>query len=531
MDSMAQEELKRVAIIIGAGPAGLTAAYELLTKTNIKPIVLESDPTYVGGISKTVRHKGNRIDIGGHRFFSKSDTVMDWWLHILPLESNQVKQIAYQGNARTVSAGSGSQDNVMLVRQRLSRIYYDRKFFLYPITLSIDTVRKLGLLKMIKIGCSYLYRILFPRRPEKTLEDFFKNRFGDELYKTFFKSYTEKVWGKPCGELSADWGAQRVKGLSIMKALTEAILKPFRKHDIKQKGTETSLIEQFLYPKYGPGHLWETVAIRVKELGGEIKMGTQATGLVMREGMVVEVHTEHEGKTESLKADYVFSTTSIKDLAKALGSVMPTDVASIANALEFRDFITIGVLVKKDYIEKSVGSLDDTWIYVHDPTVLVGRIQVFNSWSPYMVADQDYYWLGLEYFCDEGDSLWNRTDAELGALAAKELEILGFIKNKTIKDTMVLREKKTYPVYAGAYAEFPKVQEYLDSIQNLFPVGRNGMHRYNNQDHSMLTAIAAVDLIRRGSVDKSGLWSINTDQDYHEEKHATSAVSYRRQNY
>jgi protoporphyrinogen oxidase len=260
-------------------------------------------------------------------------------------------------------------------------------------------------------------------------------------------------------------------------------------------------------------------------------MGTQATGLVMREGMVVEVHTEHEGKTESLKADYVFSTTSIKDLAKALGSVMPTDVASIANALEFRDFITIGVLVKKDYIEKSVGSLDDTWIYVHDPTVLVGRIQVFNSWSPYMVADQDYYWLGLEYFCDEGDSLWNRTDAELGALAAKELEILGFIKNKTIKDTMVLREKKTYPVYAGAYAEFPKVQEYLDSIQNLFPVGRNGMHRYNNQDHSMLTAIAAVDLIRRGSVDKSGLWSINTDQDYHEEKHATSAVSYRRQNY
>lgn len=512
---------KKTALIIGAGPAGLTAAYELLKRTDITPIIVEANPTYVGGISKTVTHNGNRIDIGGHRFFSKSDTVMNWWLNILPLLEGDGAQITYRGEKHTVSVpGEGSVgDDVMLLRQRISRVYYNKHFFDYPITLSVDTIRKLGLFKMTRIGCTYLYRMLLPRRPEKTLEDFFINRFGDELYKTFFKSYTEKVWGKSCNELSAEWGAQRVKGLSIMKAVLNALMKPFRKKDIHQKNTETSLIEKFLYPKYGPGHLWEKVADGVKRSGGEIRMGTRAVALDMLEGAIRSVTVEDAtGNTEVIHADYVFSTTSIKELSQALGTQVPPAVATVAEALEFRDFITIGILVKKSDVEKAIGTLHDTWIYIHEPKVLVGRIQVFNNWSPYLVADKNYLWLGLEYFCTEGDSLWTQSDESLKKLGSQELEILGFIQNASIIDATVLREKKTYPVYAGAYAQFSIVQTYLDSIPNLFPVGRNGMHRYNNQDHSMLTAMAAVDLIAQGNTDKSALWKINTEQDYHEEK-------------
>jgi protoporphyrinogen oxidase len=514
-----QSQKEKKALIIGAGPAGLTAAYELLEHTDIKPIIVETNPTYVGGISKTVNYKGYRIDIGGHRFFSKSDAVMNWWLKILPLES-ETAHISYQGKNHTVSGTSkvDQHDDIMLVRKRISRVYYNGHFFDYPIKLSIDTVTKLGFIKMVKIGCTYLYRLAFPKKPEKNLEDFFINRFGDELYRTFFKSYTEKVWGKPCNELSAEWGAQRIKGLSILKALSDAFFKPFKKNGIEQKNVETSLIEQFLYPKFGPGHLWEKVAEKIKERGGEIIMGARMTGLSMDyEKIATAVIETQSGEQKKISADYFFSTTSIKELVAAFDWNVPSDVREVSSALEFRDFITVGVLIDKRFVN-DCENLNDTWIYIHEPNVRVGRIQVFNNWSPYLVQDDSFLWLGLEYFCTEGDTLWDMNDEDLKSLAIKELQSLGIINTDTIADATVLREKKTYPVYAGAYASFNTVQKYLDSIQNLFPIGRNGMHRYNNQDHSMLTAMEAVKLIVTNNTDTSSLWEINTEQDYHEEK-------------
>jgi protoporphyrinogen oxidase len=523
MNTTDSRTAKKTAIIIGAGPAGLTAAYELLKHTDVHPVIIEASPTYVGGISKTVNYKGNRIDIGGHRFFSKSDVVMDWWLSILPLGVvASDSKISYRGETRVVEDVDGSaeaSDDVMLLRNRISRIYFDRTFFPYPIKLNLDTIRKLGLVKMVKIAVTYGYRVVRPRKNETSLEDFFINRFGDELYKTFFKSYTEKVWGKPCSELSAEWGAQRIKGLSITKAIQDAVLRPFRSKDLKQKDRETSLIEQFLYPKYGPGHLWEVVAKKISDQGGEFKMGTKAVGVTVEGNTVTSVEVElSDGSREVLAADYVFSTTSVKDLSRAMGGSVPVEVAEVAEALEFRNFITVGILLKKDKLHYDTSILTDTWIYIHEPGVQVGRVQVFNNWSPHLVQDKDCLWLGLEYFCDEGDDLWTASDEALITLGSQELAKMGLGEMDAVMDATVLREPKTYPVYAGAYEHFHKVQKYLDSIENLFPVGRNGMHRYNNQDHSMLTAMAAVELIKTGDTNKGPLWEINAEQEYHEEK-------------
>lgn len=525
MSNIERPNEQKVAIIIGGGPAGLTAAYELLDHTDVLPIIFEADPTYVGGISKTVEYKGNRIDIGGHRFFSKSDKVMDWWLKILPLgEEMAQKDINYQGQHHSVEqptvAAPQNSDDVMLVRKRVSRIYYNKTFFPYPLQLNFETLSKLGFVKTIKIGLTYIHRVFFPIKNETSLEDFFINRFGDELYRTFFKSYTEKVWGKPCSELSADWGAQRVKGLSIAKAIQDVLLRPFKSKDIKQKDRETSLIEQFLYPKFGPGHLWEVVAKKIVAKGGQIQMGVRVVGVNLNEGAIVSVDTlSANGTRQTIAADYLFSTTSIKELSSAFAAQMPKAVSSLAQNLEFRSFITVGVLIPKEEVKKKLPVLEDTWMYIHEPRVQVGRIQVFNNWSPYLVHDETYYWLGLEYFCDEGDAMWRMSDAELTALATQELQQIGFISSASlVLDATVLREAKTYPVYAGVYEQFDVIRDYLNSVPNIFPVGRNGMHRYNNQDHSMLTAMAAVQLIKNGSSDKTALWEINLEREYHEEK-------------
>lgn len=525
-----QSKRNEIAIIIGAGPAGLTAAYELLKQTSIKPIVLESSE-YLGGLARTVNYKGNRIDIGGHRFFSKSDRVMNWWFDFMPLESTGQKEhfISYRKSIRQVSAnvkGVSPEDTdaVMLLRNRRSRIYFMRKLFDYPISLSLETLQKLGIFRTVKIGCSYMYSMLFPIKPERNLGEFFVNRFGNELYNTFFKSYTEKVWGVPCSEISAAWGAQRVKGLSLLKAVRHFFSKLITPFVGQPKGTETSLIEQFLYPKYGPGQMWELVAEKIKQGGGEIKMNLEVRSVAVEGNKIagLEVMNLSSGQIERFEGDYYFSTMAIKDFVRALGGIAPANVKEVSEGLSYRDFITVGLLVNqlalKSDSDNGAKLISDNWIYIQEPDVLLGRLQIFNNWSPYLVADKSKIWLGLEYFCDEDDKLWQMSDARLTEFAAQELAQIGIIApSEAILDSTVIRMPKTYPGYFGTYDRFHEIREFMDRFENLYLIGRNGMHKYNNQDHSMLTAITAVENIVAGNKSRDNIWSINTETDYHEE--------------
>ncbi|WP_298737357.1 NAD(P)/FAD-dependent oxidoreductase [uncultured Chitinophaga sp.] len=535
--------MEKKAIIIGAGPAGLTAAYELLKRTDIKPVILEKSGD-IGGISKTVNYKGNRIDIGGHRFFSKSDRVMNWWLNIMPIqaEGQSSFNISYQHKSReinTTSIGASDHagkdpDKVMLVRRRLSRIYFLRKFFTYPIQLSLDTLTKLGLWTTIAIMFSYLKAQLLPRKPEKNLEDFMINRFGQVLYKLFFKDYTEKVWGIPCDKISAEWGAQRIKGVSISKAIQHAIQSATKKkqqasgNDIAQKDTETSLIEQFLYPKFGPGQLWEEVARQVESMGGKILMHHDVKRIYTSDNAnqvtAVAAVNNITGETSYLEGDYFFSTMPVQELIGGLDGPIPEEVREVAAGLQYRDFITVGILLKKlSFQDKKTGEwkpleLKDTWIYIQEKDVKVGRLQLFNNWSPYMVKDPDTAWVGMEFFCNQTDDFWNRSDEYIKDLAIKELEKIGLASQANVLDATVLRMEKTYPAYFGTYERFDVVRDFVDKFENLFLVGRNGMHKYNNSDHSMLTAMVAVDNIVEGVVEKERIWEINTEQEYHEER-------------
>lgn len=526
---------QQTAIIIGAGPAGLTAAYELLQKTNIKPIVFEASDD-IGGISKTVKYKGNRIDIGGHRFFSKSDRVMAWWNAILPIEKTPASKmftLRYQGKERAMAGGKGvdpkETDDVMLVRSRLSRIYYGGKFYNYPVTLEATTIKNLGPFRIAKMGLSYVAARIHPL-PEKSLEEFYVNRFGRELYNTFFRDYTEKVWGVPCKEIAPDWGAQRVKGLSVTKALTHALKKQFSrpsKGNLNQKHTETSLIEYFLYPKLGPGHMWETVTKIVKNQGGEVHLNHVITGIHVKDGAVVAVSVKDTktGKTEKVRGDYFFSTMPVKELIADLdGVTVPKNVRDIADKLPYRDFITVGLLLKNMKIHnqtdrKTKGNIvPDNWIYIQEPGVKVGRLQIFNNWSPYLVKDNDNIWIGMEYFVNEGDELWTKSDKDMAAFGIQELASIGIIDPADVLDSTVIRMKKTYPAYFGTYAQFDKVRKFVDKFDNLYLLGRNGQHHYNNQDHSMLTAMVAVENIIEGRQDKDNVWNVNAEQEYHEEK-------------
>jgi protoporphyrinogen oxidase len=527
---------KKRAIIIGAGPAGLTAAYELLTRTGIQPIVIEKSE-HMGGISRTVNYKGNRIDIGGHRFFSKSDRVMEWWLQMLPLQAseNGSTAIKYHRMEKTIVPSAsgpdpGAADRVMLLRPRKSRIYYLRRFFEYPISLSSDTLLNLGLWRTFKIGVSYVHSALFPLKQEQTLEQFFINRFGRELYGTFFKSYTEKVWGVPCQQISAEWGAQRIKGLSIWATLVHALKKMFKhaagdgKMDVRQKGTQTSLIEQFMYPKFGPGQMWDEVARRVREMGGEIHTGYRAERIITDGWQVraLEITNSATGQKETFEGDYFFSTAPVQELMRAFDAMPPKNVLEVSDGLVYRDFITVGLLVRSllinDHTSQGKKLISDNWIYIQEPDVLLGRLQIFNNWSPFMVADPATVWLGLEYFCNQSDEIWNLSDERMVALAQKELSKIGIIDSAEVVDATVIRMEKTYPAYFGTYDRFAEIREHVDRYGNLFLVGRNGMHRYNNQDHSMLTAMMAVDDIISGKTDKTALWEVNTEMDYHEGK-------------
>lgn len=522
--------MSRVAIIAGAGPAGLTAALELLRHTDVIPLVFESD-SQVGGISKTVNYRGNRMDLGGHRFFSKSDWVMNWWQDILPIAASDQAEAAtfklgYQGLTRefTPARTSVDPDTVMLVRPRLSRIYYLRSFFDYPVKLNGNTIRNLGLPRMASIGLSYAKSRVAPRHPERTLEDFFINRFGDKLYRTFFKDYTEKVWGVPCSEISAEWGVQRIKGLSISKALLHAARRALRTDEsTSQRGVETSLIERFLYPKFGPGQMWEEVARQVARRGGQVHLRHRVTAIQRNGTRVIgaTVRDMASGEQRDIGCDFFFSTMPVKDLTAML---RPEDesLGRAAAALPYRDFMTAGLLVRRMKSKKGHGTAaangmpPDNWIYIQEPDVKLGRLQVFNNWCPALVADPDTIWLGLEYFCDEDDGLWSMQDPTFLDFAARELEKIGMIDRHDVLDGTVVRVPKAYPAYFGEYREIGRVREYLDRFPNLFPIGRNGMHRYNNQDHSMLAAKAAVDTVVVGGADKARLWSVNAESDYHE---------------
>lgn len=523
----------KIAVIAGAGPAGLTAALELLRRSELMPVVFEAD-SQVGGISKTINYRGNRMDLGGHRFFSKSDWVMGWWQDILPLAEDQSEagtmlRIGYQGRQRELlpsTFGASGSDAVLLVRRRLSRIFYRRRFFDYPLKLNPNTIKNMGVLEALRASVSYAHAQLTHRSPEASLEDFLINRFGDRLYRTFFKSYTEKVWGVSCDQISAEWGIQRIKGLSVGKAVTHALKAPFRSPaDTAQRGMETSLIERFLYPKLGPGQMWEEVARRIAERGGDVFLNHRIVGIERTDRHVtaVQVRDEKAGDVRKVPCDYLISTVPVRDLITMLA---PADaqLMRIAAGLPYRDFMTVGLLLRRMTLPRNRQTLasenglpPDNWVYIQEPDVRIGRLQVFNNWSPSMVADPATIWLGLEYFCRDGDDLWSMADSRFIDFAADELHKIGMIDRGDVLDGTVVRVPKAYPAYFGEYREFHKLRDYLDRFANLYPIGRNGMHRYNNQDHSMLAADAAVSSIMNAGASKAGIWLINTEEDYHED--------------
>lgn len=519
--------MSKKAIVVGAGPAGLTAGFELLKQTDIKPLLFESS-NEIGGISRTIVHNGNRMDIGGHRFFSKNDTIMNWWQNIMPLQgAPALDDLLLKRNKKLKNDGPNPQEenNVILLRQRISRIFYLKRFFDYPISAKPQTFINLGIKNTLQILDGYIHSLI-KKRQEISLEDFYINRFGRPLYKIFFEDYTQKVWGIHPSQLGADWGAQRVKGLSVLSIVKDILKKPFRDKNLQQKDTETSLIEQFIYPKFGPGQLWENVAGIISEKGGVVKKNATVVDINVAQNRVHSVNIDEGGHIHTEFCDYLLSSMPLRDLINAIKGVeIPDEVKNIAQNLPYRDFISVGVLVKELAIENRTkiktykNRIPDTWIYIQDPNVKIGRIQVFNNWSPYMVSDyENSIFLGLEYFCTEGDELWLMPESEFINMAINELEQIHFVKKENIIDTILVKTPKAYPAYYGSYYELDKVKTFLDTIENLYCIGRNGQHRYNNMDHSMLTAMEAVKNIRNNSSDKSNIWNINTESDYHEQK-------------
>jgi protoporphyrinogen oxidase len=518
--------MKRV-LVIGAGPAGLTAAYQLLKTTDVKPIVLEASP-FIGGISRTHEYNGNRMDLGGHRFFTKCPEVMRLWLDLMPLQGAPARDDLLLARSVRLSQNGPDpeqEDDVMLLRRRVSRIYFLRKFFDYPIRMSQKTFSNMGFRRTVRAGFGYLAAML-KKREERSLEDFYINRFGRPLYEMFFEDYTRKVWGIHPSKISPDWGSQRVKGLSLLGILRDLAAKAFH----VRRAVETSLIEEFYYPKRGPGQIYEKMASEITRMGGEILTQTEAVQIEIEKNRVVSVRAKRaDGSSETFEICAVFSSMAVKDLIAAMGDSPGPDVSAIAASLPYRDFITVGLLVKKLSLQndsgmQTVGGLvPDCWIYVQDRSVKLGRVQIFNNWSPYLVARPDTVWIGLEYFCAEGDDMWNMPAEAFINEAISEAERIGVLSRDDVLDTEHIRVKKAYPAYFGAYAQFGSVKAYLQSIENLYCIGRNGQHRYNNMDHSMKTAIDAVEAFRSGGAGKDAIWQINTEEAYHETDRSKNA--------
>jgi protoporphyrinogen oxidase len=481
--------MKTKVAIIGAGPAGLTAGY-LLSKEEVDVVILEADPVYVGGISRTVTYNGFHFDIGGHRFFSKSKAVEDLWTEILP--------------------------NDMLVRPRSSRIFYDGKFFSYPLR-PFEALVRLGLLKSTLCVLSWLKARLFPIRNPRSFEEWVSNQFGKRLFNTFFKSYTEKVWGMSCKEISADWAAQRIRGLSLGSAIKNALI-PQRYNGDRSKVIKT-LIHSFRYPRLGPGMMWEVCAGKMKALGGKLEMSCRVTRCSYDEaaGSWLVEYKNREGDPQTIQAEHIISSAPMRELVCGLAPAVSERTKRAAESLKYRDFITVMLILKDRQM------FDDNWIYIHDPTVKVGRVQNFRSWSPEMVPGPDNVCYGLEYFCFEGDGLWESKDSQLINLAQRELVQIGLAEEGDFIDGCVVRQKKAYPVYDDNYARHVATirQELETRYPNLHLVGRNGMHKYNNQDHAMMTAMLCVQNIL-ADAKLYDLWQVNSDAEYHE--HGPAAV-------
>ena len=515
--------MKKKVVIIGAGPAGLSAAYELIKNEEFEITVLELEK-FVGGISRTAYYNGNRMDVGGHRFFTKVERVSNLWHEVMPLQGSPSSDDIILNRTIPLEENGPDpekEDIVMLKRHRVSRIYFLKKFFDYPISMKPRTFANMGFGRTMKAGFGYLGSC-FHKRKEKSLEDFYINRFGKPLYQLFFESYTEKLWGVHPSKLSADWGAQRVKGLSLSKAFWNAITKPFRK---KNKKVETSLIEQFEYPKYGPGQLYTLLAETLTKKGVNFVYEAEVNKIILDDNHNIKEVVCKDGT--SYQGDYFVSSMPIKDLFSALGKdAVAPEAYEVATTLPYRDFITVGLLLDKLKIKNktkipTVNELvPDTWIYVQERDVTMGRMQLFNNWSPYMVKDPLHtIWMGLEYFCSEGDQMWESSDEDFINMAIDELIRMGIIESKdNVLDSTRLKVKKAYPAYFGSYDHFDLVRKELDNISNLYCVGRNGQHRYNNMDHSMLTGLIAADYIKEGNTDKTALWEVNTEKEYHETK-------------
>jgi protoporphyrinogen oxidase len=486
----AQQSNKVDVAIIGAGPAGLTAAY-LLTKAGKSVTVIEKDPAYVGGISRTVEHNGFRFDIGGHRFFSKSREVVDLWNEILPDD--------------------------FIERPRMSRIYYEGKFYSYPLR-AFEALWNLGVFRSGLCMASYLRWKLFPRKDTRSFEDWTINQFGKKLFSIFFKTYTEKVWGMPCNEISADWAAQRIKGLSLGTAVLDGFKRSLGLNKKPNDGMETkTLLESFRYPRRGPGMMWDAARDRVVEGGNTVLMG-HALKQLSQDGEGWRVAATGPDGESAIRADHVISSAPMRELA---GRIHPLP-ASLPDALDlkYRDFLTVALMIR------SPDLFPDNWIYIHDSKVKVGRIQNFRSWSPEMVPDPDLACVGLEYFCFEGDGLWASSDADLVALATKEMGLLGLCDPAAVEGGVVVRQEKAYPVYDDSYAAH--VTAMRGELEGAYPtlhlVGRNGMHRYNNQDHAMMTAMLTVRNILAGSR-QYDVWAVNEDAEYHESGNEGDAAS------
>ncbi len=515
----------RKVLVIGAGPAGLTAAYELLTSGEDYEVVVLEESSIVGGISRTVNHRGNRMDMGGHRFFSKVPEVNAWWEKMLPVQGKPSwDDLQLERDVCIQPGGPDPEktDDVMLMRHRVSRIFFEDKFYDYPISIKPETFRNMGLLNSVAVGFSYLKAMIF-KKPETNLENFYINRFGYKLYSMFFEYYTENLWGRHPREIDASWGKQRVKGLSIIAVIKNVLEKIFVG---KKRKVETSLIEEFKYPKLGPGQLWEVTAEKIKAMGGTILMNARVVSLQKNEkNRLVSLTYEQAGERKELTGDCFISSMPIKDLVNGMNDV-PDDPARIARGLPYRDYMTLGVLVRKlDLVNhtkmRTINNIvPDCWVYVQDRRVKLGRFQIYNNWSPYMVQDvENTVWVGLEYFVDEGDAFWNMSEEEFAQVGISEMIKIGLIHSaEDVLDTHTERVKKAYPAYFDTYDEMDTLVEYLSSIENLYCVGRNGQHRYNNIDHSMCTSFEAVRNILTGCKDKRNIWSVNTEEEYHETK-------------
>ena len=510
-------------LVIGAGPAGLTAAYELLKANKGYEVVVLEESEAFGGISKTVEHNGNRMDMGGHRFFSKVPEVNEWWDKMLPMQGSKTRDDIMLDREMPVKEGGPDpekEDRVMLTRHRVSRILFDGKFYDYPISLKPQTFKNFGLGTTMKVGFSYLGAV-FHKRPEDSLENFYINCFGKKLYSMFFEYYTENLWGRHPSEIDASWGAQRTKGLSIFGIIKDVLGKTF---NVKNRKVNTSLIEEFKYPKLGPGQLWDVTASEIEKLGGTIIKNAKVTKVHKNdEGVLTSLVYEQNGAEVSLDGDIIISSMPLKDLVAGMNDV-PADPARVAEGLPYRDYMTLGVLVPKLNLKnetdmKTVNNIvPDCWVYVQERKVKMGRFQIYNNWSPYMIKDiESTVWVGLEYFVTEGDEYWTMADKDFSDFAVKEMVELGLIDSESdVLDTHVERVKKAYPAYFDTYDEIDTLVDYLKTIPNLYCVGRNGQHRYNNIDHSMCTSFEAVKNILSGELSKDNVWSVNTEKEYHE---------------